>query len=506
MTDSTMPITSVVVMEDRAQVERQGVIPISGVTRVEVGPVADVAVDRSLDVVAEGASVLDARIVRRRRETPPGGLAVDATALQRELHEAERALVSLADARMAAQTWVDALAAARVEVLRDIAEAVGAGKAEAARWSASLDELGARELEADARMRQAHVAHAEGERRVAQARAALVQAEPPVPELETMIVIALQGEGEAKVRATYHVPCAAWRPAYRARLGDGKVVVDAEAVIWQHTQERWANVRVQLSTARPTLGTTPPHLHEDRLTTRPKQEIEKRSVDVAVREVTIETTGEGGSDGLPGVDDGGEVRVLEVAQPLDIVGDGSPHRVRLFGFEAPARVACVARPELGPAAYVMARFDNASDRALLAGPVELARTSGSVGRGTLPFTAPGGALKLSFGAEDGVSVLRDVEVERDTSRLTGRQQQRHTITLHVSNASAVARTIEIEERVIVSEVKEVEVEVDTKACRPAPREVDRDGIARLELALPADGTATAKLVWELVASGKVTGI
>lgn len=506
MTDTTMPITSVLVMEDRAQVERRGVVPVAGVTRVEIGPVADVAVDRSLDVVAEGATVLDARIVRRRRETPPGGLARDSTALQRELHEAERALVSLVDARTAAQTWVDALAAARVEVLRDIAEGVGAGRSDAARWSSALDGLGERELAADTRMRAAHAACAEGERRVAQARAALVQAEPPAPELETMIVVALEGEGEAKLRATYHVPCAAWRPAYRARLDDGKVVVDAEAVIWQHTQERWRDVSVQLSTARPTLGTAPPHLHEDRLTTRPKQEIEKKAVDVAVREVAIETTGEGGGDGLPGVDDGGEVRVLEVEHPVDIVGDGSPHRVRLFGFEAPARVACVARPELGPAAYVMARFDNPTTRPLLAGPVELARKAGSVGRGTLPFTAPGGALKLSFGAEDGVSVLRDVEIERDTSRLTGRQQQRHIVTLHVSNASAQARTIEIEERVIVSEVKEVEVEVDTKACRPAPREVDRDGIARLELALPADGTATAKLVWELVASGKVTGI
>lgn len=503
---TTLPITAVLVMEDRAQVERRGEVVLSGVTRVEIGPVADVAVDRSLDVTAEGATVLDARIVRRRRERPAGGLARDATALRRELHTAERALVSLVDARTAAQAWVDALAAAREEMLRDIAEGVGAGRADPVRWSAALDELGQRELAADERMRDAHAACSEGERRIAQARGALVQAEPPEPELETMIVLALEGTGPANVRATYHVPCAAWRPAYRARLDEGRVVVDAEAVIWQNTGERWADVRVQLSTARPTLGTTPPHLHEDRLLTRPKQEIEKKVVDVAVREVAIATTGEGGSDGLPGVDDGGEVRLLAVEHTVDIVGDGSPHRVRLFGFESPARVACVARPELGPAAFVVARFEHTGDRPLLAGPVELSRRSGSVGRGTMSFTAPGDLVKLSFGAEDGVSVVRDVEVEHDSSRLTGRQHKRYVVTLHVSNASATARTIEIEERIMVSEVKEVEIEVETKACRPAPREVDRDGIAHLELSLPADGTATAKLVWQLSASGKVAGI
>lgn len=506
MTTTSMPITHVLVMEDRAQVERRGELVLSGVTRVEIGPVSDVAVDRSLDVTALGATVLDARIVRRRKERPAGGLASDATALRREVHEAERALVSLVDDRIAAQAWVDALAAAREEMLRDIAEGVGVGRADPARWSAALDELGTRELAADSRMREAHAACAEGDRRVAQAKAALVQAEPPEPDLETMIVLALEGEGTANVRATYHVPCAAWRPAYRARLDEGRVVVDAEAVIWQHTGERWADVHVQLSTARPTLGMTPPHLHEDRLVTRPKQEIEKKAVDVAVREVAIETTGEGGSEGLPGVDDGGEVRIVAVDHALDIVGDGTPHRVRLFGFETPARVACVARPELGPAAFVVARFENTGDRPLLAGPVDLMRRAGSVGRGTMPFTAPGGSVKLSFGAEDGVSVVRDVEIERDSSRLTGRQQQRHIVTLHVSNASAIARTIEIEERVIVSEVKEVEVEIETKACRPPPREVDRDGIAHLELPLPPGGTAIAKLVWELTASGKVTGI
>lgn len=502
-----LPIRKVIVMEDRAQVERGGTVEIAGRVRVELGPVATVAVDRSLEVTARGAALLDARLVRRRRERPPGGLFADASALAREVQAAERELVALADRRARLQTTVDALAHARAEVLRSIAQGTGAGRVEADDWARMLDDLGSRQRDADERMRQAGIEHARGERRLNDARTAVGHAEAPEPELECVLVLNLEGHGAAEITARYQVPCAAWRPAYRARLHAGEVTLEADAVIWQRTGEDWSEVQLALSTARPTLGTTPPVLYEDRLTTRPKQDAEKKVVDVAVREVAIETTGEGGgSDDLPGVDDGGETRLLEGGAPVAIPSDGGPHRVRLFEFTAPATTTCVCVPELAPEACVVARFDNRAAAPLLAGPVDLARSAGSVGRSTLDFTAPGEVIALSFGSEDGVAVLRDVEVERDTSRLTGRLTRRTKVTLHVSNASAQARTLQIQERVLVSEVKEVEVEVLTKQCVPPPRDVDGDGIARIELSLGPNATTTATFVWELGASGKVAGL
>ena len=504
---TTLPISQVVVMEDRAQIERVGAITVAGRTRLELGPIALVAVDRSLEVNVTGATLLDARLVRRRRERPDGGLFADASALRRECQAAERDLVALVDRMAQIHTLVEALAHARGEVLRSISQAAGAGRPEAETWTQQLDQLAQQQRTADERMHAAGREHASGERRIADARAACSRAEPAEPELECVLVVTLEGEGSAEVRARYQVPCAAWRPAYRARLDEGEVALEADAVVWQRTGEDWTDVSLMLSTARPTLGTTPPTLFEDRLSTRPKQEAEKKQLEVAVREVVIETTGEGGgSDELPGVDDGGEARLLEVSARVSIPSDGAAHRLRLFEFRAPASTSCVCAPELAPEACVVARFENRADRPLLAGPVDLARGSGSVGRGSIGFTAPGERIAVSFGSEDGVAVLRDVKVERETSRLTGRLTQRTTVTLHVSNASPIARTLQVEERVVVSEVKEVEVEVVTKSCTPVAREVDTDGIARIELALPANGTATATFVWELSASGKVHGL
>ena len=86
MAIANIPVTRVVVMEDRAQVERRGSITLeAGVTRVEVPGLPLVAVDRSLKVEVQGATLIDAKLVRRWREKPKGGLPADATALRKRV-------------------------------------------------------------------------------------------------------------------------------------------------------------------------------------------------------------------------------------------------------------------------------------------------------------------------------------------------------------------------------------------------------------------------------------
>jgi uncharacterized protein (TIGR02231 family) len=285
------------------------------------------------------------------------------------------------------------------------------------------------------------------------------------------------------------------------------VLLEAEAVVWQRTGEAWNDVQLQFSTARPTLGTTPPRLAGDVLRTRPRQTIEKKSVDVAIREEVVQSAGEsGGQAEMPGLDDGGEVRLLSAPGPATVPSDGQPHRVPLFQFESKAQLEQVCPSELSRLVTLVARFPNTSGQVLLAGPVDLIRQAGFVGRAQLKFAAPGETVKLSFGSEDGLSVVRKLEEKVEEARLTGRRTTTKTVRLHVSNARPQPAKLVIEERVPVSEVKEVEVQVLTKACSPAPSAVTKDGIARIELGLPANGTTTAVFAWELSAAAKVAGL
>jgi hypothetical protein len=102
--------------------------------------------------------------------------------------------------------------------------------------------------------------------------------------------------------------------------------------------------------------------------------------------------------------------------------------------------------------------------------------------------------------------VRDTEQTRDESRLTGRRTIRTTVTWHISNASREPRSFAIEERVPISEVKEVEINVLAKHCDPTPSPTNADGLVRIELTLPAHGTKRGTFTWELSAAGKVAGV
>ena len=78
--------------------------------------------------------------------------------------------------------------------------------------------------------------------------------------------------------------------------------------------------------------------------------------------------------------------------------------------------------------------------------------------------------------------------------------------LFVSNASSEPVHLALEERIPVSEVKEVEVSLRAKDTRPAPSEVTKDGIVRFVLELPAREHREVTLAYDVSASAKVAGI
>ena len=504
---ASLPVKKVVVMEDRAQIERRGTLALSGVTKFEIEGLPLVAVDRSLKVEVKGGTLIDAKFERRWKEQPRGGLPADASALRTRVHELEQQKLAQADTVARLDARVEVLATTRADLLRAISEFTGHGTSDVATWKAQLGMLSDRQAGLDEERRVARQALAFTDKRHQEARATLNAAEEPTRKFESVLALTLDGSGDAQVRASYLVPCAVWRPAYRATLAGDQVTLEAEAVVWQRTGESWDEVELAFSTARPTLGTTPPTLVADCLSTRPKQQIEKRVVSVSVREETIQTAGEtGGEAELPGLDDGGETRLLQAAGATTVRSDGQPQRVALFQFEAKAVVERVCPAELTSLVFVMARFPNSSGQVLLAGPVDLVRNAGLVGRAQLKFAAPGEPVKLSFGNEDGLQVVRDTTERVDEARLTGRRTTTRSVQLFISNTRPEPVRLVIEERVPVSEVKEVEVQVLTRDCAPPPSVVTKDGVARLEVELGPNGTKTAKFAWELSAAAKVAGV
>lgn len=508
---STLPVRRVVLLEDRAQVERSAEVELpTGVGKLRFAGISVAAVERSLRVEVPGARVLEAKIVREWREKPKGGLPADASELRKTVHALTRETQVYADeaARLAANR--DLVMRARADLLREINEATGFGRVDAKSWASQLESLTHIEKTLDETGRALEVKQALTTTKLHQAQHALAVSEQADQTFDCALEIVIEANGgKAPLRATYLVPCALWRPAYRATLSGEQVQLECEAVVWQHTGEAWDDVELQFSTARPTLGTKPPQLEEDWLRLRPKQDLEKKVVSVQVREEVIQNTGEGGatpSTEMPGLDDGGEAVLLTAPSRASVPSDGQPHRVPLSTFTSPAAIERVCPAELTPVVSLLAKFSNSGKHVLLAGPVDLLRSSGFVGRGQLKFAAVGETVALSFGSEDGMRVLRQSEQKTDEARLTGRRTTKTSVKLFLSNASRISARVVLEERVPVSEVKEVEVQVLTAQCKPAPAAVTKDGVARIELQCAAGSTHEVAFVWELSAAAKVAGV
>lgn len=511
-----LPVTAVTCLEDRAHIERSTVLDLeAGVQRLRLGPVSALAVDRTLHAELTSdhpATVLDVRIVRTWTPREPSPPADDDSALRHRVHALEEEQRELGQRRDRLNARLDLLGRLAGDLLREIGEGAGFGETERSRWAGELDRVDAeRDVHAE-QLRAVQVRLTVVADELSEVQGALHLSEEEPAELVGHIELTVKtaAAGPVGLRLSHLTPCALWRPAYRAVLDGDGLTLETDAMVWQRTGEDWSGVRLTLSTARSALATDPPRLDEDRLTLKDRSAAERRTVEVELREEEIGTLGPATVLGLPGLDDGGEARVLRSPAPVSVPGDGAAHRVRLSAFTAPAPSEYACSPELSPLVTQVVRFDNRSGHALLAGPVDLVRGSGFSGRGTLDFTAPGSPVELAFGSCDDHRVVRDTEESRDVAGLTQRTVVTRTVRLHLSRFSAPGehgdRVVAVRERIPVSEVSAVEVRLHKDACSPAPDTVDAEGIARWDIALPPGGRRTVTLVYELSASGKVTGI
>lgn len=503
------PPRRVTLLEDRAQVRRGATLGLSvGQHRVVIEGVSPVTADRSLVARATGARVLEARVVRRWRIGVEEQKPDERKLLQEREELAGQA--RLVEARRSQADHRRQLTERAVQLL------VGSINAELPwakdgfqdRWGADLEALlkAVRELEG--------TAYAAGrERQRLGERQAVVQAhlaergDAGERTLATSIEVDLQVEREGQVTLEVEamVPCALWRPIHRATLRGSTARFECEAAVWQATGEDWVDVELLVSTARPTQRAEPASLRDDLLRTQRRQD---KTVQVAVREEEIQTTGEGQAvarKDLPGVDDGGETRTLGAPQKATIPSTGRLRRIPIFELEAPAEVDRIARPERSALVHLRSKQANTSKHPILAGPVELLRESGYVGRGEVGFVAPGERFVMGWGADDAVRVRREQTQEREVTRITGKQTVTTTVTLSLSNLDSIPVSFTLEERVLVSEVEQVTVEVDPKLTSPAAT-ADKQGIVAWSITLPPRGTKTVKLVHRVVGTSAVHGI
>lgn len=262
---------------------------------------------------------------------------------------------------------------------------------------------------------------------------------------------------------------------------------------------------LRFSSARPARRAEPVELSDDLLVVRRRAE---KKVDVELRDQLVATTGEGMSrtaGELPGVDDGGETRLYEAARRVTIPSDGLLRLVPLDSFAAPVEVDRIARPERASVAFLRTRQANGATSPLLAGPVELHSEGAVVGRTQIGYVAPGERFALSWGGDSSLRVVRDARQHRETGKLLGKETITKHVDLVVTNLEDAPARLLVEERVPVSEVEAVQVEVVRSETDPAA-EPDDDGIVRWDLSFAPFERRKLALVTRITAGREVRGL
>lgn len=514
------PITTVTVLEDRASVTRRGSASLAaGQHRIVIEGVSPVLADKTLHATASGARVLDVRCERYLApwRDPESGSAQPPAVLRTEREALARTLETAQARASAARAEADALAELATAAHRELAIAAARGTS-VATAATQLAELDAAEGAARARAVGASLDVEDLAAQLARLDARIARAEAETGEEAARLVVDLLAEAATDVALTigYIVPGAAWRPYHRAVLARaaGRVDWTTTACVWQATGEDWIDVDLVFSLERPSLGVEPPALADDELFVRRRPD----TVVVEAREQEQQSTGLGGA-AVPGIDDGG-LGVTLVAHKATVHKDGAPHRIPVGGFTAPTTLTLVAIPLKSAWCHIRARISNSGSAPLLAGPVDLIMASGYVGRAEVGFVAPGEKFYLGFGPESDVRVHRTETRDRDDGLLGG-STQTVRVAVRVSNLGAERRMIDITERIPISEVEQVSVDVSSpdayllgaddqpggeEITQVTARSIDERGLVTWGVELPPLGRRAVTLEYRVKSSRGVAGV
>ncbi len=244
---------------------------------------------------------------------------------------------------------------------------------------------------------------------------------------EVLIAVKASSAATARLSLNYNMMNASWQPLYDARVNtkDGGIDLAYYGVVRQQTGEDWTNVKLALSTARPSVGARMPELEPwwlQFLQVRRQaygyggeaQPAPVTALEASNSLLARDQAPEASKLAAPApmeyetanIDSGGVSTVFEIKIPATIPSDGEPHKVAIATQKFDGKLEYIATPKLAEVAYLKTRLNNSSGAPILGGQVNLFRDGDFVGQSHVNFIAPGADFDFFLGVDDGVKVTR----------------------------------------------------------------------------------------------------
>ncbi len=511
MIDLEAPIKEVTVYSDRALVTRRGSIQLeAGEHELRVNNLPQFLRDslRAAGRGTKGIRILNVDVSTAFLSRPPEAELVSLQDELERLVQKQQLLEARRNALNDRRQWLRALG----EQSRDFARGLAQGQMKPqdcadffsfAANQALQDAEAAQGLEVE--MKQVQQEIAAKKRELAQK-----QGDTLADRLAAVVTVALADAGEFELELSYLVLGAAWHPQYDVRVqmpgeqSEGDVELTYVGVVQQSTGERWENVGLSLSTARPSLAAvlpeldplylnvyTPPIPRPMNVPAVPMRAARARIAStaagnqqpmamadmVASGEAAFEEEQEEQLAFMPAdiataaVEQTGTALIFRVGRSVDIPSDGSPHKTTIARDNLPCTFDYVSAPLIDEQVHLRGAITNTSERVLLNGEANIFLGGEYVGATKVKTTAPAEKFKVFLGIDDGIKVKREL-IERSVEKGNALQVNIRRITygyrITVHNYAAAARQVVIRDRLPVSQHERVKVKV--QSVQPAPTE------------------------------------
>ncbi|MFC1412132.1 DUF4139 domain-containing protein [Streptacidiphilus sp. N1-12] len=149
----------------------------------------------------------------------------------------------------------------------------------------------------------------------------------------------------------------------------------------------------------------------------------------------------------------------DAGAPVDVPSDGAWHTVPVLEFPVEAVPEHICVPAVDPRVYAAVRLGNTSTHALLAGAAEVSVDGAHLMTVQLPTLAPGEHRRVGIGVVESIQVARRVQSRESSAGLRGGTTViTQGIEIDLANRLGRPVTVEVRERVPVSDDRDVRVE------------------------------------------------
>lgn len=303
--------------------------------------------------------------------------------------------------------------------------------------------------------------------------------------------------GKLTLSLGYTVMNARWTPLYtlRALPDSSEVELTVAANILQKSGENWEDTKAFLSTSSPSVGTYPPDLPPwflDIFIPRPEypQELRKKEViggvvgGVMGGIVSDRAEAAAAAPAIPreaemaeaGVVESGIHLSFEIKRKVDVLSDGTPHKVPIDSQRMKTRIDYFTVPKMRQAAFLRGSMKNTLPYPLLRGQADLFIIQDFVGSVELPYVAPEEEAKFFFGEDRQVSVKHEqVKREKSGPSFMGKTEKLRLVRrITIQNFRRNAVEVEVLDQLPVSQ--NAKIEIKDISINPAPAKKDEKGL------------------------------